>query len=93
MTGGTSIDQEKRITERYTRIASPEAQVAEAARNAKTAESLQSETAGLTDNEKKEQIMPNGIAFARNYVSAIDEVHHHWVSPRISDRRSKTHSR
>ncbi len=35
------------------------------------------EIAGLTDGDKKkeEQAMPNKIAFARNYVSAIDEVY------------------
>ena len=51
-----SSDYEKQIAERDEKIASLEAQVAEAARNAETAEQLRGEIAGLTDedDEKKE---------------------------------------
>ncbi len=49
-------DYEKQIAERDEKIASLEAQVAEAAKNAETAEQLRGEIAGLTDedDEKKE---------------------------------------
>lgn len=54
MTGGNAPDYEKQIAERDEKIASLEAQVAEAARNAETAEQLRGEIAGLTDDDKKE---------------------------------------
>ena len=54
--GGSETDYEKQIAERDEKIASLEAQVAEAVRNAEKAEQLRGEIAGLTDedDEKKE---------------------------------------
>lgn len=52
--GGSETDYEKQIAERDEKIASLEAQVAEAAKNAETAEQLRGEIAGLTDDDKKE---------------------------------------
>ena len=56
MTGGDTSDYEKQIAERDEKIASLEAQVAEAAKNAETAEQLRGEIAELKAQGESDRI-------------------------------------
>ena len=56
VTGGNALDYEKQIAERDEKIASLEAQVAEAAKNAETAEQLRGEIAELKAQGESDRI-------------------------------------